>query len=120
MNPRKKRQIEEMLRRELSAIILYELNDPRAGFLSITGVALSEDRRSAEVRLMVRGESEETSRTLQALSHARGYIQELIGNRLSLRYTPVLSFVEDQAMLRALKIGNLIDKARREDREFRN
>ncbi|MHC4591889.1 MAG: ribosome-binding factor A, partial [Planctomycetota bacterium] len=55
MNPRKKRQIEETLRRELSSIILYQMKDPRVGFVTVTRVELSEDQRSAKVLLTVRG-----------------------------------------------------------------
>ncbi|MGD2174959.1 MAG: 30S ribosome-binding factor RbfA [Candidatus Brocadiaceae bacterium] len=120
MNPRKKRRIEELLRRELSNIVLYELKDPRTGFVTITRVELSGDQRSAEVLLTVRGPQEQTSETLAALRHARGYIQGLIGERLVLRYTPVLSFSEDSEVREAMRIEELIDRARREDREFRS
>ena len=119
MNARKKRKIEELLRRELSIIILYELKDPRPGFITVTGVELSEDQRSARVRLIVRGSEDETKQTLRALHHARGYIQSLIGKRLGLRYTPVLEFREDAEVLQALRLDKLIDEVRREDREFR-
>ncbi len=119
MNPRKKRKIEELLRRELSAIILYELKDPRTGFVTLTRVKLSKDQRSAEALLTVRGGEEETEQTLRALRHARGYIQQLIGKRLPLRYTPVLSFEEDTEVREALRLDNLIEQARREDREYR-
>ncbi len=120
MDPRKKRRIEELLRRELSTIVLYELKDPRMGFTTITRVELSGDQRSAKVRLTVRGEAEETVRTLEALKHARGYVQRLIGDRLQLRYTPVLTFEEDVEVRDAAHMEDLIDRARREDREYRS
>jgi ribosome-binding factor A len=116
MHPRKKRSVEEQLRRELSTIILCELRDPRRGFVTITGVELARDQRSAEVRLTVRGSEEDTRNSLSALRHARGYIQHLIGTRLSLRYTPVLTFVEDKQARRAAELEALIDEARRDDR----
>jgi ribosome-binding factor A len=53
------------------------------------------------------------------LEHARGYVQGLIGKRLDLRYTPVLTFMEDKEVLQAMRVEKLIDQARREDREFR-
>ncbi|MCK4374310.1 MAG: 30S ribosome-binding factor RbfA [Candidatus Brocadiae bacterium] len=120
MNPRKKKRIEEMLRRELSSILLHEVRDPRAGFITLTRVELSEDQRSAKVYLTVRGTEEERDQTLQTLRRAHGYIQSLIGRRLSLRYTPVLRFREDKEVLNAMRLEKLIDKARREDREFRD
>ena len=35
MQGRKKKRIEEQLRREISTICLFELKDPRAGFISV-------------------------------------------------------------------------------------
>jgi ribosome-binding factor A len=119
MNPRKKARIEELLRRELSNIILYEMKDPRPGFITLTRVELSEDQRSAKVRLTVRGSEDEVKETFRVLEHARGYVQGLIGKRLDLRYTPVLTFMEDKEVLQAMRVEKLIDQARREDREFR-
>ena len=118
MNPRKKRRIEELLRRELSSIVLRELKDPRAGFMTITRTELSSDQRSAKVFLTVRGEPHEVEQTLAVLRRARGFMQALIADRLGLRYTPVLSFQEDKEALRIMRIERLIDEARREDREF--
>jgi ribosome-binding factor A len=117
VNPRKKKRIEESLRRELSSIILYELHDPRTGFVTITGVELSEDSRSAKVLVMVRGAREDTEMTLRSLDHARGYVQSLIGTRLRLRYTPVLRFAEDKELQRVLRVERLIDQARKDDRK---
>ncbi len=119
MNVRKKRKIEELLRREMSTIILYELKDQRPGFITLTRVELSEDQRAAKVLLTVRGTEEEVKETMQALHRARGYVQALIGKRLKLRYTPVLEFAEDAEVLQAMRLEKLIDETRREDREFR-
>jgi ribosome-binding factor A len=120
MNPRKKRRIEELLRRELSSIILYEMKDPRAGFVTLTRVELSEDQRSATVLLTVHGSAEKLEQTLSTLTRARGYMQSLIAKRLALRYTPVLAFKEDKEVRQAVRLEKLIDQARREDREFRD
>jgi ribosome-binding factor A len=119
MNPRKKKRTEELLRREISNICLYELRDPRVGFFTVTQVELAEDQRSAKVSIVVRGAEDEVSRTLSTLRNARGYIQALVAKRLPLRYTPVLSFREDKDVLTARRVDKLIDEARREDREFR-
>lgn len=120
MNPRKKRKIEELLKRELSSIVLYELKDPRTGFVTLTRVKLSEDQRSAEVMLTVRGDEAETEKSLRVLNRARGYVQALIAKRLSLRYTPVLTFLEDEEVEEARRLERLIDQARKEDREFKS
>ena len=119
MNPRKKLKIEELLKRELSSTILYQMNDPRTGFVSVTGVELSEDQRSAEVRVTVRGDARDIQETLRVLTHARGFLQGRIAERLDLRYTPVLTFSEDEDVLKARRLEQLIDEARKDDLEFK-
>lgn len=119
MNPRKKRRTEELLRREISNICLYELRDPRVGFFTVTQVELAEDQRSAKVLLTVRGSEEEVERTIATLRNARGYVQAQVAKRLPLRFTPVLSFEEDKDVLTARRVDKLIDEARRKDREYR-
>ena len=117
MNPRKKRRIEELLRREISNIVLYELKDPRVGPVALTRVELSQDQRSARVYMIVRGEEDAVEESLQVLDGARGYVQALIGRRLALRYTPVLHFEKDKDVLTAMRAEQLIEEARRQDQE---
>jgi ribosome-binding factor A len=118
MQGRKKKRIEEQLRREISSICLFELKDPRAGFISVTRVELADDQRSAKVYLTARGSEEEVTATLNTLERARGFVQALIGKRLPLRWTPVLTFREDKDVLNARRIDRLIDRARRQDLEM--
>ena len=117
MNPRKKRRIEELLRREISSIVLYGMKDPRIGPVALTRVELSEDQRSARVYVIVRGAEEDAQESLRILGGARGYVQALIGRRLALRYTPVLQFEEDKDVLGAMRAEQLIEEARRQDQE---
>ena len=105
---RKRKEIAELLRREISRIILYELSDPRMGFVTVTRVELAGDYRSAKVFMTVRGSEGDASKCFSALDHARGHIQALVGDRLKLRYTPVLSFLEDKELGEALRVDRLI------------
>ncbi len=117
MARRKQREITELLRREISNIILCELADPRLGFVTLTRVHLAGDFRSAKVFVTVRGSSAELHRTLEGLKHARGRIQALVAQRLKLCYTPLLQFVEDQELHRALRVDKLIEDIRKQNLE---
>ena len=119
MNPRKKLKIEELLRRELSSIIIHQMKDPRAGLISVTGVELSEDQRAAKVRVTVHGEAADIQESLRVLTRAHGFIQCRIAETVELRYTPVLTFVEDEDVVKARRVDQLIDQARKDDLEFR-
>jgi len=114
MPTRKQQEVSELLRREISEIILRQMNDPRMGFVALTRVETSADLRTAQVFVTVRDAEGEPQRTLKALRHARGYIQELIGQRLKLRYTPVLSFTEDTQVSTYRRVTELLDEMRRD------
>jgi len=115
MNPRKKKRIEEILRREISAIVLHEMRDPRLGMSTLTRIELAEDQRSAKVFLLIHGEPDEVQNTLATFERARGFVQGLIGKRCGLRWTPILSFREDTDLRAELRINTLIDQAISED-----
>ena len=115
MATRKQKEITELLRRGISNIILYELSDPRTGFLTLTRVQLSGDGRSAKVFVTVRGDEAAVRKSLDALRHARGHIQALIAERLRLRWTPVLEFLEDIELNQALRVERLISQLRQRE-----
>ncbi len=112
---RKQEEISELLRRQISRIVLCELSDPRIKFVTITRVDVAGDYRSAKVYVTVRGPESDLNRTLEALMHAKGHVQGLIASRAKLRYTPVLTFLEDGELLTALRVNRLIDEVMRQD-----
>ena len=114
MRTRKQRETDEVLRREISRIILYELNDPRMGFVTLTRVETGSDLRSARIFVTVRGSETEKKLTLSGLEHARGHVQALLGERLKVRYTPVLVFLEDRELGRAAQVEQLLSQVKRE------
>ena len=117
MVTRKQKEIEELLRREISSIIVRELKDPRIGFVTVTRVRVGGDFRTAKVYLMLRGSEHEQEQTLIGLTHARGRIQGLVSDRIKMRNTPVLTFLEDEEVVEALRVDRLIDEVMKEHEE---
>jgi ribosome-binding factor A len=115
---RKRKEVDELLRREISRIILYEMKDPRAGFVTVTRVHVAGDYRSAKVYVMVRGNEAQIAQSLAVLTHTRGHIQGLIADRIKLRWTPVLEFIEDDEMRQALRVDRILERmSQDEDQE---
>ena len=115
MVSRKKQETEELLRREISSIILRELKDPRLGFVTLTRVLLGGDYKTAKVFVMTKGTEAERENTLLALSHARGKVQALVAERIKMRNTPVMTFLEDEEVRRALRVDRLIDEVKQDE-----
>ncbi len=117
MVTRKQKEIEELLRREISSIIVRDLEDPRIGFVTVTRVRVGGDYRTAKVYLTIRGSAEEREETLDVLTGARGRIQGLVADRIKMRNTPVLTFLEDEEVLEALRVDRLIDEVMNDEDE---
>jgi ribosome-binding factor A len=91
-------QLGEAIAHELSDLIRLEMHDPRIGFASVTGVQLSADLRHAKVFVSVMGTPEEQAETMRALAHGTGFLRHELAQRLSVRFTPELTFRLDDSI----------------------
>lgn len=115
MVSRRQRQVGELLHEEISRIIQYETKDPRLGFVTVTGVDVSPDLRQARVYITVLGDDTEIKNTLTGLTSAASYFRRLLGQSLSLRYVPELSFKLDTSLGYGLHIDALLDEIKESD-----
>ena len=103
----------EALREEIETLVEGELGDPRIGLVSVSGVELAEDGRSAQVLVDVEGDDNEAEQSLQGLDAAKGYIRHELADRLRLRRAPELFFRLDRAERDKARIEELLERARR-------
>ncbi len=107
----------ERIKEEASQVILYELQDPRMGFVTVMRVKLSADLLQARIFVSIMGEEAERKRALEALNHAGGYIQSQVSKRLGVRRCPTISFAPDDTVQKGIRISGLIEQVRREREE---
>ena len=110
---RKERLASEIVK-ETSKIILYELRDPRKGFVTVTRAKVSDDYRYAKIFVSIMGTAKEKKLTLGGLRHARGFIQKELSRRIQMRSFPEIHFEVDETMEKAFKVTNMIDQLARE------
>ncbi len=108
---RRLERVASLLKEEISRVILYELADPRMGFITITGVKPSADLQRAAVYVSILGNAGQIRTTLRGLQHARGHIQELVSQRAILRYTPRLTFIYDESVSGVERITRKLKEA---------
>jgi len=110
MADRRAARVAERIREEASQIILYELQDPRIGLVTVTKVDISADLRYATVYVSVLGAEGTRRTTLRGLESARGLIQRRIGRSLRLRDTPILRFEFDPSIENAIASSRVLDQ----------
>jgi ribosome-binding factor A len=100
---------EAILQEKIAIIVLERLNDPRLGFVTITGARLSGDKRHCKVLFTVLGTPTQRRLSEQALRDAAPHIQEVLAPTLRLRTIPELRFVYDESIAKQSKMFDLLD-----------
>jgi ribosome-binding factor A len=109
MQGRRVDRIEEQLRIEISEILEREIQDPRIGLATITGVKISSDLRHARVFVTAFGGAEEHKRTIQGLRSAASFIRRSLSKRLHhLKRIPELTFDYDESVEQGIRIEQLL------------
>ena len=91
-------KIQELMKQEISKIILQELKDPRIGFVTVTQVEVSRDLSLAKVYISIMGSEEQIEGSWKGLQSSLGFIRREVGHRIRLRITPELRFVLDKSL----------------------
>ncbi|HWQ39395.1 MAG TPA: 30S ribosome-binding factor RbfA [Burkholderiales bacterium] len=104
-------RIADQLQRDLAELIRTEINDPRIGMLTITGVELSRDQRCAKVFFTVLGEEAQVALAQEGLQRASGFLRSRLAAALRLRVMPELHFTYDASVAQGARLSRLIDEA---------
>ena len=103
-------RVGEQIKKELSQLIQTELKDPRIGFITVTGVDVTNDLSQAKVYLSVLGDDEQKEASLKALGKATGFLRSELGKRIRLRHVPELIFKFDESIEYGSRIEKLLDE----------
>ncbi|MBI4565197.1 MAG: 30S ribosome-binding factor RbfA [Planctomycetes bacterium] len=112
--PYRKEKLSAQIVKEVSQILLYEVKDPRRGFLTVTRAVVSDDYRHAKVFVSVMGAEKDKRLTMAGLRHAEGFVQAQLSRRLRLRHSPEIRFVRDDSIDKTMKVTKLIDDLARD------
>jgi ribosome-binding factor A len=104
-------RLNEQLRREISQIVMAEVQDPRVGALSVTRVSAAPDLTLARVYVQLTGGESERKDTLAGLTAATPFIRVTLGQRLEMRRVPELRFEPDRNLEHALRIEQLLQES---------
>ena len=114
MNHRLKR-VNSLLLKEVNKVVQQKVGDPRVGFVTLTGVKVSPDLRTAKVFVASSRDEEKDRKTLKALNHASAYITGELGRNVVLRYTPECKFFIDKTLESAERIEAIIESLHQND-----
>ena len=111
MASRHREKLAELLREEISKVIIERMADPRVGFATVTGVEISEDFRNAVVHVSLYEAGGKRRAALRALNRSAGYIRRKLLPHVRARRVPLLHFVLDETSERSARIAELLRRA---------
>jgi ribosome-binding factor A len=108
MDYKRKDRVGDLLRHEISQILFRDIKDPRIGFVTITGVEVSDDLKEARVYYSVVGTEEEKKATEKGLRSSVNYIRNELRKVLDLKHIPNLTFRFDASIEYGDRIERLL------------
>ena len=89
-------RVADVIRNEISILLVGKIRDPKLANVSISRVKLSDDLKYAKVFFTVLGGGKEVQNGENGLRRAKGFIRSHLARTLNLRYTPDLRFMYDE------------------------
>ncbi len=101
-------RINDEMQKEL-AMVLREVKDPRVkdAFISVTAVDVTPDLKFAKVYYSaMMGDKTQVAKGLKS---SAGFVRRELAQRLNLRMTPELTFIEDHSIAHGAHISKLLN-----------
>lgn len=95
--------------KNISDIIQFDLKDPSIGFVTITGVKVTNDYSYATVYCSFLGKEERNAAGLKALERAKGHIRSELGKKMKIRKVPELIFKLDRSLEQGNRIESILE-----------
>ncbi len=114
-NPYKRKdRVEQELRKAISSIIQFEMNDGRLNEITLTDISLSNDLKNAQIYISTSLSGVDKNEVLELLDNAKGYIKKNLSNKIKLRYMPHLHFKYDDSIDYGFKVDKLLKDLKEE------
>ena len=108
-------RVSDLIKGEISKLLLREVRDPRIGFATITGATVSPDLKSVRVHVSVLAEPLARETSLKALNAASGFFRRALFKNLGLRFAPSVVFVLDESLDRGDRIERVLREIHGQD-----
>jgi ribosome-binding factor A len=108
-------RIADRIRRDLSEMLIQEINDPRLAHIFITDVKVDRELAYANIYVSAVEGSTRSQEILSGLKHAAGFLRSKLASRIELRVFPHLRFHWDPTPENADHIEKLLAEIRKMD-----
>ena len=108
---RRTERVNDLIRDEISDLLLREVRDPRLdALISITRVEVAPDLSNARVFVSVMAEPEKQDEALKALNAAAAFFHRELKKRIEIRRIPFLTFRIDTSIAKGAEVLSLLNQ----------
>ena len=109
-------RVADLILKELAAVLLRKVKDPRLDGITLTDVEVSGDLRHATVFYSLLGDDTRKASAALGLESATGFVKRELGKRLQLRRMPDIVFSFDSSLEYGSRIDRLLGELKESDR----
>lgn len=105
-------RVSSLIKREVSQMLLNGIKDDRvgAGMVSVTDVDVSGDLQHAKIFVSIYGTDQAKVETMEGLKSSTAFVRRELGQRMRLRRTPEVTFLEDKSLERGDRMLDLLNQ----------
>lgn len=104
-------RVSSIIAKNVTEIIMFKVKNPNLGFITITGVDVTNDFSYAKVYVSFMGKKGGTpEKRLEELNKSKGFIRRELSRCLDIHKTPELSFHIDDSFDRGQKLEESLKK----------
>ena len=111
-NSRRVEKVSSLIKREISQMLINGIKDDRvgSGMVSITDVEMSGDLQHAKVFVSIYGTEAAKKETMEGLKACTSFVRRSLGQKIRLRHTPEIHFIQDSSLEKGDQLIQLIDR----------
>lgn len=119
--PKRATRVADVIRNELSTLLLQRVRDPKLRDISISRVELSDDLRYAKIYYTSLQGNRVAGQVQKSLTKAKGFMRSHLAKTINMRFTPELQFCYDDNVEKVEEMEQLLaDIARKRDEREQN
>lgn len=114
MIPNRIQRVNELIKEEVSQLLLKEVDFPEKILATVTRAETSVDLKQAKVYISVIPK-EEIPKVMKILDSKIYDIQQKLNKRLTMKIVPRIKFMEEKKTVEAARIEELLEKIKKQD-----
>lgn len=119
----KLKMLESELRKVLAEALMEMKDtyiDPIKSLITISRVEVSKDKRYADIYVSVLGDDKKRTEVVSYLEEKKGYFRTYVAKNIRMYVAPELRFKEDKGIEATVRIGQLLDSIKENQKDTDN